>query len=138
MKTYLFVLVLSAFSLLTASAQDDATLRRDGTYSTHNYKHPNKAAKARQWEAKQGVSVDAPGPNRGPMASYKHPVPGVAPVGGVVAPHTPQMDVGLRNYKIQRVSLSRPANQSASEAVDKGQSQSTSDGVMSNSPEHRN
>ena len=121
MKTYLFVLALSGLSMLTASAQDDAKLRRDVTYSTHNYKHPNKAAKARQWEAKQGVAVNPPGLNQNPMASYKHSVPGASPVGGVVVSHTPETDVSLRNYKIQRVSLSRPAAQPVSKAIDKEQ-----------------
>ena len=128
MKTYLFVLVLIGLSMLTASAQDDAKLRRDRTYSTHNYKHPNKAAKARQWEAKQGVAVNPPGINQNPMASYKHSVPGALPVGGVVVTHTPQMDVTLRNYKIQRVGSPRPAAQPVSKAIDKEQPQSVLDG----------
>ena len=128
MKTYLFVSVLIGLSMLTASAQDDAKLRRDHTYSTHNYKHPNKAAKARQWDAKQGVVVNPPGLNQNQMTSYKHSVPGALPVGGVVVPNTPEMDVTLRNYKIQRVSLPRPAAQSVSKPIDKEQPQSVLDG----------
>ncbi|MVM37837.1 hypothetical protein GO730_09950 [Spirosoma sp. HMF3257] len=106
MKTYLFILALSGISILTASAQDDSKLRKDATYSTHNYKHPNKAVVARRWENKQGTEVNAPGLTPGPMSSYKQPVPNAVPVGGVVVSHTPDMDVAKRNYKIQRVNLS--------------------------------
>ncbi|MCC5613156.1 hypothetical protein LC612_42390 [Nostoc sp. CHAB 5834] len=126
MKTYLLIAAFSCLSIMTATAQDEAKLRRDVTYSTHNYKHPNKAAKARQWEAKQGVTVTTPMPNQGPMASYKHPVPGAVPVGGVVVPHTPERDVTLRNYKIQRVSAARPAAQFVMEATGKTQPQTIS------------
>ena len=42
-----------------ASAQDEK-LRRDVTYSTHNYKHPNKAAAARKWEQGKGMEIQAP------------------------------------------------------------------------------
>lgn len=35
-------------------------VRRDVTYSTHNYKHPNKAATARKWKKQTGVEVAAP------------------------------------------------------------------------------
>lgn len=128
MKTYLFVLALGVFSMLTATAQDDAKLRSDVTYSTHNYKHPNKAVKARQWEAKQGVVVKTPELNRGLLANYKHPTPGAVPVGGVMVLHTDQMEVAQRNYKIQRVSLARPAVQSYYEVVDRGQPRSTPGG----------
>lgn len=109
MKKYLVIAALSTLIVLNASAQDDTKLRRDVTYSTHNYKHPNKAAKAHEWGDKKGVAVKAPALNQGTMLSYKHQAPGLKPVGGVVAPHTPEMDVAVRNYKIQRVSEPRPA-----------------------------
>lgn len=128
MKKYLFVLALSGLSILTVSAQDDSKVRKDVTYSTHNYKHPNKAAAARQWEAKKSVAVSAPVLTSGPIASYKHSVPGAVPAGGVVVPHTPEMDVAVRNYKIQRVSESRRAIESAPEVADKTQNQSGTDG----------
>ena len=128
MKTYLFVLALSGFTMLTVVAQDERKLRNDHTYSTHNYKHPNKAAMARQWEAKQGIGVNTPGVNRGPVASYKHPVPGAVPVGGIVVTHIPQPDVVRRNYKDQRVSLPRPASQLDTDVTDKAQLQPVLDG----------
>ncbi|QIP15166.1 hypothetical protein G8759_22345 [Spirosoma aureum] len=105
MKRILLIAALSGLSLITASAQDDNKVRNDHTYSTHNYKHANKAATARQWENKSGASVRAPGLGTAPLANYKHQVPGAVPTGGVVLPHTPETDVALRNYKIQRVSL---------------------------------
>lgn len=128
MKTYLFILALSGLSILTVSAQDDGKLRKDVTYSTHNYKHPNKAATARKWEAKQGIEVTAPSLTPGPLTSYKQPIPNSVPVGGMVVPHTPDMDVTKRNYKIQRVNLSNPTIQSASEVANKAQSTSTTEG----------
>ena len=128
MKTYLFVLALSGLSILTASAQDDAKLRKDFTYSANNYKHPNKAAAARKWETKQGIEVNAPGLARGPMTSYKQPIPNSVPVGGVVVAHTPDRDLAKHNYKNQRVSSSSPGNQPASVAAKKVQSQSITEG----------
>ncbi|GAB3738921.1 hypothetical protein [Spirosoma lituiforme] len=104
MKRISFIAALISFSFITASAQDNQNVRNDHTYSTHNYKHGNKAAAARQWENKSGASVRAPGLSTGPLANYKQPVPGATPIGGVVVPHTPETDVTLRNYKIQRVS----------------------------------
>ncbi|GAB3884594.1 hypothetical protein [Spirosoma agri] len=108
MKTYLLVAALSSLLFVKASAQDDRKLRNDHTYSTHNYKHPNKAAKARQWENKAGITVSKPPTNPGPVTSYKQQIPGAVPAGGVVVPHTPEVDVSQRNYKIQRLTLSRP------------------------------
>lgn len=109
MKKYLVIAALSTLTILNASAQDDSKLRRDVTYSTHNYKHPNKAATASQWADKKGVAVKAPALNQGAMLSYKHQAPGTVPVGGVVTTHTPEMDLAVRNYKIQRVSEPRSA-----------------------------
>ncbi|GAB3944401.1 hypothetical protein GCM10028805_11870 [Spirosoma harenae] len=111
MKKYLAIAILSTLTIFNASAQDDSKLRRDVTYSTHNYKHANKAATARQWDSKKGVTVNAPTLNQGPAISYKHQAPSPA-VGGVVATHTPEMDVAVRNYKIQRVSESRSTSSS--------------------------
>lgn len=121
MKRIVLIAALCGLSLGTASAQDDRKVRNDHTYSTHNYKHANKAATARQWENKPGASVRAPGLNTGPLANYKHPVPGAAPVGGVVMPHTPETDVTLRNYKIQRVSV---PNSTSTELAKSGNSPS--------------
>ncbi|AUD04237.1 hypothetical protein [Spirosoma pollinicola] len=128
MKTYLFVLAFSSLLVLTASAQDNRKLRKDHTYSTHNYKHPNKSTAARQWEKPSGVVVQTPGLSTGPLANYKHPVPGAASMGGVVVPHTPDMDVAVRNYKIQRVSVSKPTPQTDSVVADRVLRQSVNSG----------
>ncbi|MFD2572014.1 hypothetical protein ACFSUS_15325 [Spirosoma soli] len=117
MKRIMLIIALSVLSFLTVSAQDDQKIRKDHTYSTHNYKHPNKAAAARQWEDKRGVAVRTPGFNTGPLANYKHPVPGAVPAGGVVVSHTPETDVTWRNYKIQRVSLPKSTSSSATKVI---------------------
>ncbi len=83
-----------------------SALRNDPTYSTHNYKHPNKAATARQWEAKAGVAVEQPTPGNASLANYKRQLPNQAPVGGITVDHTPSASVADRNYKIQRTTPS--------------------------------
>ena len=42
---------LGAVFLSTAFAQQETKLQNDPTYSTRNYKHPNKAAAAKAWES---------------------------------------------------------------------------------------
>ncbi|MFD2574128.1 hypothetical protein ACFSUS_26060 [Spirosoma soli] len=84
---------------------EDSKLRNDPTYSTHNYKHPNKAATARRWEDKTGVAVGRPSSNVDRLANYKRQVPNQQPAGGITVNHTPSTDVADRNYKIQRPSL---------------------------------
>jgi hypothetical protein len=128
MKTYLFMLAISTLSILTASAQDDRNWRNDPTYSTHNYKHPNKAATARQWETKSGVVVQPPKGSQGPLANYKHPVPGALSQGGVVVAHTPAMGVAVRNYKDQRIPSVRSASQPASVVADQVSGQPSPEG----------
>lgn len=100
-------LYLTALCCLTlvgqACAQDDrGKLRNDPTYSTHNYKHANKAATARKWEANSGVAVQPPASGQSNVANYKRQAPNQTPVGGVTVSHTPSTDVADRNYKIQR------------------------------------
>ena len=114
----MLTLALSGLTFLTASAQDDQKIRNDHTYSTHNYKHPNKAAAARQWEAKTGVAVTTPSPNVNTLANYKRQTPGAVPAGGIVVAHSPEMDVALRNYKIQRLSPAKPTVQPISPFMD--------------------
>ena len=106
MKTAIIWLTsLSLFAFAEqARSQDDKKLRSDATYSTHNYKHPNKAATARKWEEKSGVAVQQPATGNNELANYKRQVPNAQPVGGIVVEHTPSMDVAERNYKIQRIS----------------------------------
>lgn len=90
-----------------ACGQDERSkLRNDPTYSTHNYKHANKAAVARKWEANSGVVVKQPTSGETNLANYKRQVPNQAPVGGVTVGHTPSTDVADRNYKMQRPSQS--------------------------------
>lgn len=126
MKTFIFTLGLISLTVLTASAQDDRKLRKDATYSTHNYKHPNKAATAQRWTADKSLEVTPPSTAVNQLTNYKHQMPGLPPVGGVVLPHTPQTDVASRNYKIQRVSESTP--ESNQEISAKPQSRETSAG----------
>ncbi|WP_461146785.1 hypothetical protein [Spirosoma pulveris] len=77
-------------------------------YSTHNYKHPNMAAKARTWENKAGVAVQQPTPTDARYANYKNQMPNAQPVGGITVDHTPASSLADRNYKIQRVSEPNP------------------------------
>lgn len=109
MKTYIFALAFSGITILSASAQDEAKRRNDGTYSTHNYKHPNKAAVAQKSARQQGVEVTTSGFEKRAVASYKQPVPRTEPVDGLVVPHTPQENLANRNYKIQRTNLTTPS-----------------------------
>ncbi|GAB3643477.1 hypothetical protein [Spirosoma arcticum] len=86
-----------------ACGQDDRNKsRNDPTYSTHNYKHANKAAAARKWQGNSGVVVKQPTSGETDLANYKRQVPNQAPVGGVTVGHTPSTDVADRNYKMQR------------------------------------
>lgn len=124
MKTPLLIVAIISLTTLTASAQDDRKLRNDHTYSTHNYKHPNKVATARKWAGQTGIEVTAPASVTGRVANYKQPVPGQVPRGGLTVPHTPLEDVAERNYKIQRVNSARPATSVA----DKVQPQSVTEG----------
>lgn len=102
-------LLLTGLGLLTlisqAQAQDRTTdsrrFRNDPTYSTGNYKHANKAAAARQWEAKSGVPVQQPNPGDAILANYKQQIPVAQPVGGVTVDHTPSEELANRNYKMQ-------------------------------------
>ncbi|WP_420148381.1 hypothetical protein [Spirosoma sp.] len=77
-------------------------------YSTHNYKHPNMAAAARRWEAKEGVAVKAPRLSDAELANYKRQMPIAQPVGGITVEHIPTASQADRNYKIQRVSEPKP------------------------------
>lgn len=105
MKTIGFYWIALGWLALAEQAcgQGDANkLRNDPTYSTHNYKHANKAATARKWETGSGVAVESPGTGGTNLANYKRQVPGQSPAGGVTVPHTPLTDVATRNYKMQR------------------------------------
>lgn len=101
-QSYLIALGFLALASQVSGQDNQSKLRKDPTYSTHNYKHPNKAATARQWESKSGVVVEQPQSGNVNLANYKRQVPNQAPVGGVTVGHTPSTDVADRNYKIQR------------------------------------
>lgn len=101
--------LLLSFAMLACCLPAKAQLRQDHTYSTHNYKHPNKAAEARRWEGKKGVLVETPArmvqrDNR--PASYKNQLPGQQAVGGVTVVHTMNEDLTGRNYKMPKPVIS--------------------------------
>ncbi len=110
MKKKIFGIAFGLLTALTVSGQDQAALRNDPTYSTHNYKHPNKAAAAATWASKTGIRVAAPGYDPQRVANYKQPKLGASPAVGVAVRHTPSASLADRNYKIQRVNASRPAS----------------------------
>lgn len=104
-----FLLALSTLLVDQACGQNNGAggkLRNDPTYSTHNYKHANKAATAQQWELNRGVVVKAPVTGGAGVANYKHQAPNQAPAGGITIYHIPSTDIADRNYKIQRPSHS--------------------------------
>lgn len=113
MKTYLFAFALIGLFGLTASAQDRAKNRNDVTYSTHNYKHPNKAAAARKWATEKGSEITATGFDNKVVTSYKQPVPRTEAVDGLIVPHTAQENLADRNYKMQRVNAANTGTPSA-------------------------
>lgn len=76
--------------------------QHDGTYSTHNYKHTNKALQARRAAGSNGIRVSYPQPGTTHLANYKTPVPGRVPTGGVVVHHQPATDLAQRQYKMLR------------------------------------
>jgi hypothetical protein len=104
MKTLINTFMVSILALLSsvAYAQTEPIWRNDPTYSTHNYKHPNKAAAAQRRALEPGVSVRFPQPGVVQAANYKMPQPGQVPAGSVVLPHTPSNDLADRNYKMPR------------------------------------
>ena len=101
----LFGLLLTATTLglvsLQACGQDDSKLRNDPTYSTRNYKQPNKAATARNWEESTGVQVRPPYAPANQVSSYKNQAPNQLPAGGVLVDHQPNEALANRNYKAQ-------------------------------------
>lgn len=94
----LFLLALA----INTYGQDERKLRTDPTYSTHNYKHANKAAQARRWEDNKGVTVQEPTSTDMRVADYKKSVPNAQPAGGVTVDHTPAASLADRNYKMQK------------------------------------
>ena len=93
--------LVGVVAINTAMAQDEK-LKRDVTYSTHNYKHPNKAAVARKWENRTAVVVPAQGPQRMASADYKNQPVSAIQRGGIVVPVDPNSNFANWNYKMQR------------------------------------
>lgn len=87
--------------LRSESASRQQPSRYDLTYSSHNYKHANKAAYGRQLTG-AGVPVSYPQPGLRPVANYKMPGSGGVPAGGVVVEHRPATDLTGGNYKMPR------------------------------------
>jgi len=82
---------------LPAEGQDDDKLRRDPTYSIHNYKHPNKAATALRWAIEEGKAKEL---NRIPVnANYKRPRDSSGTGSAVILPVE---TVPPQNYKMPR------------------------------------
>lgn len=98
------VLLFAGAAQAQAEYVEPPKLRSDKTYSTHNYKHPNKAATARRWEAKQGVAVQQLADKNAELANYKRQMPNAEPVGGVSVSAAPLNNVASGNYKMQRPS----------------------------------
>ena len=104
---------LATLSFLTAPASaqiqnerrpqvETPVWRNDPMYSTHNYKHPNKAAAAQRRDSATGVAVRRPSAGVGQVANYKMPATGRVPIGGITVPHRPNLNVAERNYKMPR------------------------------------
>lgn len=118
MKTYIFSLALGIIAVTTTLAQNHPKVRKDVTYSTHNYKHPNKAAAARQWSNAPTVTVDLPEAGNARVANYKQPVSQSQPGSALAITHTPNLDPASRNYKIQHRAANAGAKRST-ELADK-------------------
>lgn len=113
MKTLLILAALAALPLLLVPAHaqtkegssqtKDKTpvWRNDPMYSTHNYKHPNKAATAQRCNPAAGVAVNKTASGN-QMANYKMPATQRVPTGGITVPHSPDLGVANRNYKMPR------------------------------------
>ncbi|GAA4404509.1 hypothetical protein GCM10023187_21940 [Nibrella viscosa] len=84
----------------TSLAQEDTKLRRDVTYSTRNYKHPNKAAVASQWEPEASVSFRKRNARRVTIGDYKRPSSRDGRMTGIVLP-AQSISTTERNYKAQ-------------------------------------
>ncbi len=78
----------------------DAKLKRDVTYSTHNYKHPNKAQVARKWEQSPGVRTSDLTERQVVTGDYKKPATIVTqqPTPQLAFEVKPEREIN-RNYK---------------------------------------
>ncbi len=114
MKMFITLIALAAVPLLAVpvSAQvpegppqphvKAPVWRNDPMYSTHNYKHPNKAAAAQRRNPAAGVAVNKQSAETNQVANYKMPATQRVPTGGITIPHAPDLGVANRNYKMPR------------------------------------
>lgn len=87
--------------LVSGQTSAPTTLFRvDHGYSAFNYKHANKARQARYRMGNEGIPVHYPQPGLTRVATYKMPVPGRMPVGGVVVEHRLATGLAARNDKM--------------------------------------
>ena len=111
MKTILTTCIglLAVALAIPATAQNK--LKNDPTYSTANYKHPNKATAARQWESESGIEFRIRN-NRKPqnIASYREQQRrGGLGDPAIAIPSKPSL--ANRNYKQQNLMVNpQPAN----------------------------
>lgn len=121
---------LSVLTLARSGYSQTGTneFRNDPTYSTHNYKHANKAALARRWEGESGLTIAAPTDAR--LADYKKSLPSLPASGGIVVGHRPSVNLADRNYKIQRIS--EPAGPTGDRVVKQRKRRSDSTSVIGN------
>jgi hypothetical protein len=95
--------LLAVALAISATAQNK--LKNDPTYSTANYKHPNKAAAARQWEPEAGIEFRRRKRKPQNIATYREQ----QRLGGfgdaaITIPATPSF--ANRNYKQQNLMVS--------------------------------
>ncbi|MBO0931283.1 hypothetical protein [Fibrella aquatilis] len=113
------LLIVSLSAVAQGNTHEEASkLRNDPTYSTRNYKHPNKATTAQRWEGATGVEVRPPYAPANRVSSYKNQAPNQIPSGGVTVDHAPNERVANRNYKAQQQKPSESAAEIARKRTD--------------------
>nr|WP_293836099.1 hypothetical protein [uncultured Arsenicibacter sp.] len=95
----LYALILGLIAAGPAVSQD-AKLKRDVTYSTHNYKHPNKAQVARKWEQSPSVRTSDFAGREVVTGDYKKPATIITqqPTPQLAFEVKPEREIN-RNYK---------------------------------------
>ncbi|KAA9347869.1 hypothetical protein [Larkinella humicola] len=102
-KTCLGLLAIAL--AMPATSQDK--VKRDPTYSTANYKHPNKAKAAREWEPESGITFRIRKRQPQNIASYREQQRrGGLGDPAIAIPAKPSM--ANRNYKQQNLMVSPP------------------------------
>lgn len=65
------VIIVNMFTFSDLFGQNAPRLRNDATYSTHNYKHANKASEARQWNPESSLTLRAGNSQQLGLGDYK-------------------------------------------------------------------